>query len=229
MINYISYRDNRIFKRIIKGETLKSVSIDFGVGPERIRQIFTRIKYKIKFRLEKSIAITESEKARLEDLRELSQWRDNADFLLSLIKKDEELEKNKFSLIGRDVRQILSIQLNDGDIVAFCTDRSVWKYDQNNEMWDRLPEIPQDFSELSEMRTLSFDLLSRPIDELELTVRTANCLRAENIDTIYDLVQWTEVELLRTPNLGKKSLTEIKDVLASRGLYLNMKLIPIGK
>lgn len=67
-------------------------------------------------------------------------------------------------------------------------------------------------------------LLLRPVDDLELTVRSANCLKAENIFYIGDLIQRTEVELLKTPNLGKKSLTEIKDVLATRGLSLGMRL-----
>jgi DNA-directed RNA polymerase subunit alpha len=67
-------------------------------------------------------------------------------------------------------------------------------------------------------------ILLRPVDELELTVRSANCLKAENIHYIGDLVQRTEVELLRTPNLGKKSLTEIKEVLESHGLSLGMRL-----
>ncbi|NJN45521.1 MAG: DNA-directed RNA polymerase subunit alpha [Candidatus Competibacteraceae bacterium] len=67
-------------------------------------------------------------------------------------------------------------------------------------------------------------ILLRPVDDLELTVRSANCLKAENIYYIGDLIQRTEVELLKTPNLGKKSLTEIKDVLASHGLSLGMKL-----
>jgi DNA-directed RNA polymerase subunit alpha len=67
-------------------------------------------------------------------------------------------------------------------------------------------------------------ILLRPVDELELTVRSANCLKAENINYIGDLVQRTEVELLRTPNLGKKSLTEIKQVLESHGLTLGMRL-----
>jgi len=71
----------------------------------------------------------------------------------------------------------------------------------------------------------NFDpVLLRPVDDLELTVRSANCLKAENIYYIGDLVQKTENELLKTPNLGKKSLTEIKDVLASRSLSLGMKL-----
>ncbi len=67
-------------------------------------------------------------------------------------------------------------------------------------------------------------LLLRPVDDLELTVRSANCLKAENIFYIGDLIQRTENELLKTPNLGKKSLTEIKDVLAQHGLSLGMRL-----
>ena len=67
-------------------------------------------------------------------------------------------------------------------------------------------------------------ILIRPVDDLELTVRSANCLKAENIYYIGDLIQRTEVELLKTPNLGKKSLTEIKDVLGTHGLSLGMRL-----
>lgn len=66
--------------------------------------------------------------------------------------------------------------------------------------------------------------LLRPVDDLELTVRSANCLKAENIYYIGDLIQRTENELLKTPNLGRKSLNEIKEVLASRGLSLGMEL-----
>jgi len=67
-------------------------------------------------------------------------------------------------------------------------------------------------------------ILLRPVDDLELTVRSANCLKAENIYYIGDLIQRSETELLKTPNLGRKSLNEIKEVLASRGLTLGMKL-----
>jgi len=67
-------------------------------------------------------------------------------------------------------------------------------------------------------------ILLRPVDDLELTVRSANCLKAENIYYIGDLIQRTENELLKTPNLGRKSLNEIKEVLAARGLTLGMKL-----
>lgn len=81
----------------------------------------------------------------------------------------------------------------------------------------RQPEVKEEKPE--------FDpILLRPVDDLELTVRSANCLKAEAIHYIGDLVQRTEVELLKTPNLGKKSLTEIKDVLASRELSLGMRL-----
>ncbi|EHZ1320458.1 TPA: DNA-directed RNA polymerase subunit alpha [Escherichia coli] len=84
----------------------------------------------------------------------------------------------------------------------------------------RQPEVKEEKPEKPE-----FDpILLRPVDDLELTVRSANCLKAEAIHYIGDLVQRTEVELLKTPNLGKKSLTEIKDVLASRGLSLGMRL-----
>ena len=76
-----------------------------------------------------------------------------------------------------------------------------------------------------EVKEEEFDpVLLRPVDDLDLTVRSANCLKAENIFYIGDLIQRTEVELLKTPNLGKKSLTEIKDVLAVKGLSLGMRL-----
>ncbi len=80
-------------------------------------------------------------------------------------------------------------------------------------------------SQLDSKESHQFDpVLLRPVDDLELTVRSANCLKAENIFFIGDLVQKSENELLKTPNLGKKSLTEIKDVLATRSLSLGMKL-----
>jgi DNA-directed RNA polymerase subunit alpha len=83
---------------------------------------------------------------------------------------------------------------------------------------------PDEESALNRLETQIDPILMRPVDELELTVRSANCLKAENINYIGDLVQRTEVELLRTPNLGKKSLTEIKEVLETHGLALGMRL-----
>lgn len=89
-----------------------------------------------------------------------------------------------------------------------------------------------DFKEISEQPRIEYTspddsidpVLLRPVDDLELTVRSANCLKAENIFYIGDLIQRTEVELLKTPNLGRKSLTEIKDILALKGLSLGMRL-----
>lgn len=86
-------------------------------------------------------------------------------------------------------------------------------------------DLHHEISHSSDKSKPDFDpILLRPVDDLELTVRSANCLKAENIYFIGDLVQRSENELLKTPNLGKKSLTEIKDVLASRSLSLGMKL-----
>ena len=66
--------------------------------------------------------------------------------------------------------------------------------------------------------------LLRKVDELELSVRSANCLKNDNIVYIGDLVQKTEQEMLRTPNFGRKSLNEIKEVLAQMGLHLGMEI-----
>ncbi len=66
--------------------------------------------------------------------------------------------------------------------------------------------------------------LLRKVDELELSVRSANCLKNDNIIYIGDLVQKTEAEMLRTPNFGRKSLNEIKEVLAQMGLHLGMEI-----
>lgn len=77
--------------------------------------------------------------------------------------------------------------------------------------------------ESSEQQAIN-PIFMRPVDDLELTVRSANCLKAESIFYIGDLVQRTETDLLKTPNLGKKSLTEIKNVLASHGLSLGTHL-----
>ena len=90
---------------------------------------------------------------------------------------------------------------------------------------DNLDEIMNPDPGSRSREKTNFDpILLRPVDELELTVRSANCLKAENIYYIGDLIQRTETELLKTPNLGRKSLNEIKEVLASRGLTLGARL-----
>jgi DNA-directed RNA polymerase subunit alpha len=86
-------------------------------------------------------------------------------------------------------------------------------------------DLQHDISRKEDFGSSKLDpLLMRPVDDLELTVRAANCLKAENIYYIGDLVQRSENDLLKTPNLGKKSLTEIKSVLSQRGLSLGMAL-----
>jgi DNA-directed RNA polymerase subunit alpha len=82
------------------------------------------------------------------------------------------------------------------------------------------PMVPEKLSREDSVNPIYY----RPVDDLELTVRSANCLKAENIFFIGDLVQRTEADLLKTPNLGKKSLTEIKNVLAAHGLSLGTKI-----
>ena len=91
--------------------------------------------------------------------------------------------------------------------------------------WSRVTNSLNLEEVIEEKQEVTIDpVMLRPVDELELTVRSANCLKAENVQFIGDLVTKRESDLLRTPNLGKKSLNEIKKVLASRGLSLGLVL-----
>lgn len=86
-------------------------------------------------------------------------------------------------------------------------------------------EEPQKDIPHEQVSELSFNpALLKKVDELELSVRSANCLKNDNIVYIGDLIQKTEAEMLRTPNFGRKSLNEIKEVLASMGLHLGMEI-----
>jgi DNA-directed RNA polymerase subunit alpha len=86
-------------------------------------------------------------------------------------------------------------------------------------------EEPRAATEEAPAHELPFNKnLLRKVDELELSVRSANCLKNDNIVYIGDLVQKTEAEMLRTPNFGRKSLNEIKEVLAQMGLHLGMEI-----
>ncbi|MEM6489093.1 MAG: DNA-directed RNA polymerase subunit alpha [Pseudomonadota bacterium] len=84
-------------------------------------------------------------------------------------------------------------------------------------------EEPKDAARYDSEEELEFNpLLLKKVDELELSVRSANCLKNDNIVYIGDLIQKTEAEMLRTPNFGRKSLNEIKEVLTTMGLHLGM-------
>ena len=86
-------------------------------------------------------------------------------------------------------------------------------------------EEPQQRVEQEQAADLPFNKnLLRKVDELELSVRSANCLKNDNIVYIGDLVQKSEAEMLRTPNFGRKSLNEIKEVLSQMGLHLGMEI-----
>ena len=110
----------------------------------------------------------------------------------------------------REYIQSIEQQLKQSEIEA-----SYWKG-----MYQSLPRNQKLKIKKSADKPLENPLLQRPVGDLELTVRTANCLKAERILKVGDLIKWSEVKLLCTPNLGKKSLTEIKDVLAAHDLKL---------
>jgi DNA-directed RNA polymerase subunit alpha len=87
---------------------------------------------------------------------------------------------------------------------------------------DTSHEAPSDGARNGQEREHRLAGLMRSVDELDLSVRSSNCLKAQNLHRVGDLIQRTETDLLRTPNLGRRSLGEIKDALAARGLTLGM-------
>jgi DNA-directed RNA polymerase subunit alpha len=93
--------------------------------------------------------------------------------------------------------------------------------------FEELPESAEEPAEraLSQMS----EVLNRSVEELELSVRSYNCLKNANIQTILDLVQKTEAEMLRTKNFGRKSLNEIKEILSGLGLTFGMKFDAQGR
>lgn len=90
----------------------------------------------------------------------------------------------------------------------------------------QLPEETEEEPEMTQEETVMYEKLRLPISELELSVRSSNCLREANIKAIGDLVRRTEEEMLSFKNFGKKSLTEIKELLAGMGLSLGMQVDP---
>jgi DNA-directed RNA polymerase subunit alpha len=91
-------------------------------------------------------------------------------------------------------------------------------------------EVPEQTEEISEHGLDKInEVLNRSVEELELSVRSYNCLKNANIQTIGELVQKTEAEMLRTKNFGRKSLNEIKEILANMGLALGMRIDQHGR
>ena len=91
-------------------------------------------------------------------------------------------------------------------------------------------EVAEQAEEISERGLDKMgEILNRSVEELELSVRSYNCLKNANIQTIGELVQKTEAEMLRTKNFGRKSLNEIKEILANMGLSLGMRIDPHGR
>jgi len=91
-------------------------------------------------------------------------------------------------------------------------------------------EVPEQTEEVSERGLDKMnEVLNRSVEELELSVRSYNCLKNANIQTIGELVQKTEAEMLRTKNFGRKSLNEIKEILANMGLSLGMRIDAHGR
>lgn len=113
-------------------------------------------------------------------------------------------------------------------VVALCDDGSIWQmesipsYEKYGTNWTRLKDIPRDDPD-DKIQTKLNELGIDYVSELEFTVRTDNVLKSVGILSIHELVKKTELDLIKIPNMGKKSLTEIKDVLESKGLHLGMK------
>ncbi|OGX05147.1 MAG: DNA-directed RNA polymerase subunit alpha [Omnitrophica bacterium RIFCSPLOWO2_12_FULL_50_11] len=97
-------------------------------------------------------------------------------------------------------------------------------YQRHLDVFVSYGELPEEVEEEEEEDTEFLDLIRKPITELELSVRSANCLEAASIRTIGDLVQKTEAEMLKYKNFGKKSLSEIQGILTNMGLHLGLNI-----
>lgn len=129
------------------------------------------------------------------------------------------------ALQNSKIIQIFQVSKNNDDysFIALCDNGKLFEYSKHNG-WKQLPELPSSNESISEEKNTIEKWNSITIEELYMTVRTTNCLKAEGIKTIYDLIQWSEINLLKIPNFGRKSLREIVDALASQGLSLNTRV-----
>ena len=126
----------------------------------------------------------------------------------------EPLERGFGLTLGNALRRVLLSSLQGAAITSVQIDGVLHEFSS-------VPGVRAD-----EDGDLEFNpLLLKKVDELELSVRSANCLKNDNIVYIGDLIQKTEAEMLRTPNFGRKSLNEIKEVLTGMGLHLGMEIV----
>ena len=153
-----------------------------------------------------------------------------------IIKIEDKYLNEKFKGVGFTVKDSIHIKLENDKIIKGITDRKDLNVSTNQQikkyntalysdgvkkgMELRIPHYVEVIEE--EVPNKINEHLLRKVEELELSVRSANCLKNDNIVYIGDLIQKTEAEMLRTPNFGRKSLNEIKEVLSGMGLHLGM-------
>lgn len=228
--SFLSERQNEfLFLYSIRNETYNSIAEKMDISSARVRQILIKISKRIWFFVRNIKEATESEFPFLFKLifHSLRTIKTNPEEVIFELNKLDIIVNAIEGIKNMEKRKPIQIIREKGFITALCNDGTIFNYDFSLSEWIELQEIPQSLEYVKQQslqrNELEEELKSTPIETLEYTVRTSNCLKAEGIETVYDLIQWTEVELLKTPNLGKKSLTEIKDKLANRGLSLGMK------
>lgn len=213
---FLSDRHNRIFAELCKGKTFTEIAKQESLSVERVRQIYKkslRDIYGFSISLPKELTSKFLEWMMFSKKNELTR----KDISISL----KEISEASMALQNGRIIQISQISQNDDDysFIALCYNGHVFEYSKRTG-WKQLPDPPEGSEQMLKDKNMIDSLSSIKIEELDMTVRTTNCLRAEGIATVYDLIQWSEVELLKTPNLGKKSLIEIKNTLANHRLSL---------
>lgn len=226
----LTERENFIFSLYSEPqETYNSIAEKMGISSTRVRQILFKTTKRIWFAMRYVGNIKESEfpflyKLIFNPLRIIKQNP-----------KEFAFELNKLGVIHEAICRIrnmkkrtpIHILREQGFITALCNDGTIFNYDFSLNEWIELKEIPQPLHDLMQeilpKNAKDEELKAILIHDLDFTVRTENCLKAEGIVTVYDLVQYTDSMLIKTPNLGRKSLNEIKDVLSNRGLSLGMQ------
>lgn len=217
---FLSKRYNQIFAEICKGKPFSEIAKQESVSTERIRQIYKkslRDIYGFSISLPRELTSKFLEWFIFSKKNELT----SGDILISL----KDISEASMALQNSKIIQISQVSKNDDDysFIALCYNGKLFEYSKHNG-WKQLPELPSSNESILEEKNTIEKWNSITIEELYLTARTINCLKTEGIKTIYDLIQRSEIDLLKIPNLGRKSLREIMDFLASQGLSLNTRV-----